>query len=29
MEKLHNPNFKRVEFDTFEIDAGANALAGN
>lgn len=25
-EKLHNPNFKRVEFDTFKIDAGTNAF---
>ena len=24
-EILHNPNFKRVEFDTFKKDAGTNA----
>ena len=25
-EELHNPNFKRVEFDTFKTDAGTNAF---
>jgi len=25
-EKLHNPDFKRVEFDTFKNDAGSNAF---
>ena len=24
-EALHNPNFKRIEFDTFKIDAGSYA----
>ena len=24
-EELHNPNFKRIEFDTFKEDAGSNA----
>ena len=24
-ESLHNPNFKRTEFDTFKKDAGTNA----
>ena len=24
-EALHNPNFKRIEFDTFKQDAGSNA----
>ncbi len=25
-EELHNPDFKRVEFDTFKTDAGTNAF---
>ena len=25
-EVLHNPNFKRIEFDTFKQDAGTNAF---
>ena len=25
-ETLHNPNFKRVDFDTFKMDAGSNAF---
>ena len=25
-EELHNPDFKRVEFDTFKMDAGPNAF---
>lgn len=25
-ETLHNPNFKRVDFDTFKKDAGTNAF---
>ena len=25
-ESLHNPNFKRIDFDTFKKDAGANAF---
>lgn len=24
-ESLHNPNFKRIDFDTFKEDAGSNA----
>ena len=24
-EALHNPNFKRIEFDTFKQDASSNA----
>ena len=26
MEVLHNPSFKRIEFDTFKEDAGMNAF---
>ena len=26
MEALHNPSFKRIEFDTFKEDAGTNAF---
>ena len=25
-EELHNPDFKRIEFDTFKMDAGSNAF---